>query len=818
MHNSTLLVVAAFFKKSFSTKLYEGAVPSSMKLVELLPSQEDAAIVNNNILRRKNRRPRGASPKPVLTSDVLDTSPAGNPNTTTLHPFSGDLSEGSEVYPPDESAWDYVDDVEVAQETLKDIYRDFQAVRKGKWHKARPEFMRDFDFISRLPKGPALDYTKLGVSLPEPPPTCEGRTLFIDLDETLAHTEMASLDDPNTKAIIKAVQKAAESKEPPVDAKKQLLPNLIFSSSAESSADAVALVYFRPYVREFLRLLSHRYQLVCYTASLRAYANTILNALDVDRRLSHRLYREHCTQYSTTDIYFKDLHGTGRDLSKCVVLDNRVISFGLNISNGVLISSFLGSPNDNDLLCLLPFLLSLSRVRDIRATLRAHYGLESAIAMYEGSSWQKRLNRILSDPNSCTDNVTQVFEQLQAEGIRAEEAQRRRRQQQKRQEEEETRKILKKHTKKRSDTTSSNEQIRSQDHQTIAMDYGSPDPSSRGPGGGGGGAEPSSSQCLLPEPSQSEEVEQQPSQRNLLLCGNNNLPINDPVVPTKDNKSNDDEEESKLLTSSRTRTRRRSSDRRSCRRAGSKHRPAYNNNNRSSPEPTLAQVLNRPGPKTYSPNLQMVPQSVGRRPILTRSGGIRRNDHPGTTTTTTTTPTYQEEQQQQMSNITPLFVPSTPPPAVAPLPSPHNTSTRPPSPAVFWRHETPYVEKQTPIRNHSAGGGSSSSVIRTYSPPPLDYRPTQQGPFAFVVSPHRSISWQGGGGGPSSSLRKTSPPPTYLIRHDNNRCLQGSSLAARNNQQYNANASLWLRGGGGGGGNISPSGRQQQQADRKSVV
>ena len=45
-----------------------------------------------------------------------------------------------------------------------------------------------------------------------------------------------------------------------------------------------------------------------------------------------------------------------RDLKKCVLVENNLLSFINQLSNGILVPSFFNNPNDNYLTCLLGYL------------------------------------------------------------------------------------------------------------------------------------------------------------------------------------------------------------------------------------------------------------------------------------------------------------------------------------------------------------------------------------------------------------------------------------------------------------------------------
>lgn len=49
--------------------------------------------------------------------------------------------------------------------------------------------------------------------------------------------------------------------------------------------------YTRPYYKEFLQSLQNDFELVVFTAALREYADVVLDNLDPEKILTHRLYR-----------------------------------------------------------------------------------------------------------------------------------------------------------------------------------------------------------------------------------------------------------------------------------------------------------------------------------------------------------------------------------------------------------------------------------------------------------------------------------------------------------------------------------------------
>eukprot|EP00931_Biecheleriopsis_adriatica_P061417 TRINITY_DN36927_c0_g1_i1.p1 TRINITY_DN36927_c0_g1~~TRINITY_DN36927_c0_g1_i1.p1 ORF type:complete len:564 (-),score=92.50 TRINITY_DN36927_c0_g1_i1:71-1606(-) len=153
-------------------------------------------------------------------------------------------------------------------------------------------------------------------------------TLVLDLDETLVHCSRGA-------------------RSPMADIVRT--PDLVveFDDGAGTGR-----VFFRPYVNLFLQVAAVNFELVVFTASQQSYADQVINALDpTGTFISGRLYRQHCTEYR--GAYFKELGLLGRPLSKTVLVDNSPISVACNQDLGILIRSWYGDLQDQELLSLL---------------------------------------------------------------------------------------------------------------------------------------------------------------------------------------------------------------------------------------------------------------------------------------------------------------------------------------------------------------------------------------------------------------------------------------------------------------------------------
>lgn len=120
----------------------------------------------------------------------------------------------------------------------------------------------------------------------------------------------------------------------------------------------------RPGTDHFLRTLSQYYELVIYTASLSKYADPLMDMMDPQNFCTARLFREHCTYMN--NVFVKDLSLLGRPLKDSIIIDNSPTSYMLQPECALPILSWYDDPRDNALLELIPLLIQLAKVEDVR--------------------------------------------------------------------------------------------------------------------------------------------------------------------------------------------------------------------------------------------------------------------------------------------------------------------------------------------------------------------------------------------------------------------------------------------------------------------
>ncbi len=169
-----------------------------------------------------------------------------------------------------------------------------------------------------------------------PKKTCNKKTLVLDLDETLVHSQFQPFSVPS---------------------------DIILKVELEEELHDIH-VMVRPGVKEFLENMGKIYEIVIFTASVSKYADPLLDILDKDKNCKFRLFREHCTPINT--CYVKEIKKLGRELKDIVIVDNSPMSYALNPENGLPIITWFEDKEDRELYNISSILEFLSFVPDVR--------------------------------------------------------------------------------------------------------------------------------------------------------------------------------------------------------------------------------------------------------------------------------------------------------------------------------------------------------------------------------------------------------------------------------------------------------------------
>jgi RNA polymerase II subunit A small phosphatase-like protein len=148
------------------------------------------------------------------------------------------------------------------------------------------------------------------------------------------------------------------------------IPNADFVLTVEVEGVLMNVyVIKRPWLDLFLQQVSRLFEVVVFTASLRRYADAVLDWIDPVGAVTWRLYRDSCLMHD--GAYVKDLDRLGRPLNRTILVDNSAISFSFHPSNGLHSASFIEDRDDTGLLDIMAVLLRVRDAPDVRLALEA---------------------------------------------------------------------------------------------------------------------------------------------------------------------------------------------------------------------------------------------------------------------------------------------------------------------------------------------------------------------------------------------------------------------------------------------------------------
>lgn len=138
----------------------------------------------------------------------------------------------------------------------------------------------------------------------------------------------------------------------------------------------------RPGLKEFIKEVNEKYDIVIYTAALPEHADNVLLLLDPYAEWSfRRLYRQDCVSYeikpNSPPILVKDLRILNIPLEKVIMIDNTPHVAAFQPTNLYLIEDYLGEKEDNRLEIALKTINKAFSQRDVRDLLGKIFHLNS---------------------------------------------------------------------------------------------------------------------------------------------------------------------------------------------------------------------------------------------------------------------------------------------------------------------------------------------------------------------------------------------------------------------------------------------------------
>jgi len=186
-------------------------------------------------------------------------------------------------------------------------------------------------------------------------------TLVLDLDETLVYVTDFKIENSPLKQIPFEYYIIDESED---DVNQSMM-----NKDNQTLDSAKNYLIIRPGFTKFITEVRKYFdEIFVFTSSQYFYAEEIIKIIDKNKIISKIYSRKDCSFYN--EIFYKDLNKIKKDLSKTIIIDNFPEAYLLQHFNGLPIPSFMGDPNDNELLKLLPILKKLSKVKDVRNYIR----------------------------------------------------------------------------------------------------------------------------------------------------------------------------------------------------------------------------------------------------------------------------------------------------------------------------------------------------------------------------------------------------------------------------------------------------------------
>lgn len=181
---------------------------------------------------------------------------------------------------------------------------------------------------------------------------------------------------------------------------------LIYSTYSRATGWRVAK---RPGAEAFLAYLASFYEIVVFTSAVNNYADPILDKLDPNGYVMHRLYRAETHYRRGTHV--KNLDALNRNLERVVVIDHDVKHVAMQPDNAIIIPKWTGDSGDTALLDLIPFLESLVKedVGDVREELKllGDGDIAAAVAEYRAVA-AARASTAASAPGSFFGHAGQA--------------------------------------------------------------------------------------------------------------------------------------------------------------------------------------------------------------------------------------------------------------------------------------------------------------------------------------------------------------------------------------------------------------------------
>ena len=161
------------------------------------------------------------------------------------------------------------------------------------------------------------------------------------------------------------------------DMRRKKIKHFLFNEEKEYKVG----IFVRNGAKTFLTEVSKFFEVGIFTASVKEYADAVIDFLDPDKNLiKFRLYRNNCININNK-FFIKDLRIIqGVDMKDIILVDNSIYSFMAQLNNGILVNSFFNDKNDIELYNVFGYLINyLLKAEDVRTINEQFFSFEKIL-------------------------------------------------------------------------------------------------------------------------------------------------------------------------------------------------------------------------------------------------------------------------------------------------------------------------------------------------------------------------------------------------------------------------------------------------------
>jgi Dullard-like phosphatase family protein len=127
------------------------------------------------------------------------------------------------------------------------------------------------------------------------------------------------------------------------------------------------MIHQRAGAQKFLAEMAKLFEIIIFTSGIETYASPIIDRLDPQKLIAHRLYRPATSIIK--GLHVKNLARLARPLQRVIILDNSPESYILQPENAIPMKPYFGDESDAFLLNMIPILESLHSLADVRPSI-----------------------------------------------------------------------------------------------------------------------------------------------------------------------------------------------------------------------------------------------------------------------------------------------------------------------------------------------------------------------------------------------------------------------------------------------------------------